>query len=194
MLFSPDSPEKRSARRMGGAFILAVSFAVLIVMLWQDYRQLDDRAGNLAQSGICGAGDAVTGPQDEQLAAFAHRAGLDFPDVFVTVANTVNATGDLPRGYLTKSEARQTGWRPGRNRWETAPSKAIGGDRFGNREKRLPATYNGRYREADLDFNGHRDGGRRGAHRLVFVEGSRGQWLMWVTIDHYDSFRQIPRP
>ena len=193
-MLSPNTPQKRAARRIGGLVILAVSVAVLVVTLWQDYTELERNRARMPAATVCGAEPLVAGPQDEALRAFARSAGLDFPEVFVSVANTLHFEGRLPRCYLTKEEARRVGWRPGRNLWEKAPGRAIGGDAFGNREGRLPAIHNGRYRVADLAFDGRRDGGRRGAHRLVFVEGTAGDWLMWVTVDHYERFLKVPAP
>jgi len=79
----------------------------------------------------------------------------------------------------------ERGWRPGEDLWRVAPGHAIGGDRFGNREGLLPA--GNPYVEADLDYAG----GRRGPARLIFVRESQGRWLMWVTADHYRSFRAV---
>jgi hypothetical protein len=100
----------------------------------------------------------------------------------------VYATGRLPDCYLTRRAATARGWRPGGDLWQAAPGAAIGGDAFGNREGLLPAR--NRYVEADLDYAG----GRRGAVRLVFVRGSKGRWFMWVTADHYRTFRAVPAP
>ncbi len=42
----------------------------------------------------------------------------------------------LPDYYVTKKAARNAGWQPSKgNLCEVMPGKAIGGDRFGNREK-----------------------------------------------------------
>jgi guanyl-specific ribonuclease Sa len=68
-----------------------------------------------------------------------------------------------------------------------APGAAIGGDRFGNREARLPSRWNGRYAEADLDYAG----GHRGINRLIFVRGmgaGEEEWLLFVTTDHERNF------
>jgi ribonuclease T1 len=89
----------------------------------------------------------------------------------------------LPGKFVTKRQAQQTGWRPGRDLWNV-PSlrfKSIGGDHFGNREGRLPR---GDWREADLDYQG----GRRGAKRLLFSRDG----LRRVTVDHYQTFVEVP--
>ncbi|MCW5772026.1 MAG: hypothetical protein KIT16_10360 [Rhodospirillaceae bacterium] len=137
---------------------------------------------------VCGS--AVSVPPDEAraLRPFLERLRLRQPRAAMGTISHVHATGRLPECYLAKREAERRGWRPGSDLWRVAPGHAIGGDTFGNRERQLPAR--NRYVEADLDY----DGGRRGAARLVFVRGSKGRWLMWVTTDHYRSFREVPAP
>jgi guanyl-specific ribonuclease Sa len=66
-----------------------------------------------------------------------------------------------------------------------APDKAIGGDRFGNREGRLPTARGRVWYEADLDFNC----GKRGAKRLLWSSDG----LIYVTTDHYQTFREVPK-
>lgn len=89
----------------------------------------------------------------------------------------------LPGKFVTKREAQQAGWRPGRDLWEVPAlkGKSIGGDRFGNREGRLPR---GDWREADLDYKG----GHRGAKRLLFSRDGQRR----VSVDHYQTFVEIP--
>ena len=88
--------------------------------------------------------------------------------------------GALPKNYITKAQARALGWRGGPLE-QFAPGKSIGGDRFGNYERRLPA---GNYKECDIDTKGK----PRGAKRLVFtVRGER----IYYTHDHYKTFEEI---
>jgi guanyl-specific ribonuclease Sa len=54
-----------------------------------------------------------------------------------------------------------------------------------NREGRLPAAAGRRWTEADLDYGC----GRRNAKRLVFSSDR----LIFVTVDHYETFREVPR-
>lgn len=139
---------------------------------------------------VCGLGQPVAEGHGQRLRKFAERIGLNRIEAFVRVSSSVYLTGDLPDCYLTKDEARDEGWRRGGNLWRHAPGAAIGGNRFHNRERRLPKAHNGAYREADLDY----EGGRRGARRMVFVQGSEGRWLQWITLDHYRSFERVPAP
>ena len=90
--------------------------------------------------------------------------------------------GALPKNYITKAQARAKGWRGGPLE-PFAPGKSIGGDRFGNYERRLPA---GSYKECDIDTKGK----PRGAKRLVVtVRGER----IYYTQDHYNTFEEIKK-
>lgn len=105
----------------------------------------------------------------------------------IDILRSLNATKnrELPSKFITKKQASRAGWKPGASLWSVngLKGKSIGGDRFGNYEKRLP---NGRHiwREADLDYHG----GRRGPKRIVFsMDG-----LRMITVDHYQTFREVP--
>ena len=90
--------------------------------------------------------------------------------------------GKLPSNFITKKEAKDLGWEGG----ELAPYKegaSIGGDYFGNYEKRLPADKGVKYIECDIDT----DGGRRGAKRLII--SSTGKY--YYTKDHYETFDEV---
>ncbi len=116
---------------------------------------------------------------------FAILMGLAQIGTFVETIETIRETGYLPDYYITKRKARDWGWHPGDDLCDVADGYVIGGDRFGNRERRLPEGNRRRWTEADLDF----DCGRRGAKRLVFSNDG----LIYVTIDHYDSFTEVPQ-
>lgn len=97
------------------------------------------------------------------------------------VINYVKATRQLPDYYMTKSAARKNGWVPSKgNLCDVLPGKAIGGDKFGNREKSLPA--GNQYYEADVNYNC----GNRNADRIVFTKNGE----VWLTHDHYKSFEK----
>ncbi|HSW63315.1 MAG TPA: ribonuclease domain-containing protein [Dissulfurispiraceae bacterium] len=101
------------------------------------------------------------------------------------ILNSLNATGnrDLPPKFITKKQARDAGWKPGKDLWSVRElrGKSIGGDAFGNFEKKLPR---GKWREADLDYRG----GKRGAKRIVFSKDGKRM----VTVDHYATFTEVP--
>jgi len=116
----------------------------------------------------------------------ARELRLNDIDGFVETVKSVRETGKLPAArYLDKSAAEKRGWRPGADLCRVAPGMAIGGDRFFNREGRLPTAPDRRWTEADLDF----DCGRRNAKRLVFSSDR----MIFVTVDHYASFREVAK-
>lgn len=92
-------------------------------------------------------------------------------------------SGALPKNYITKRQARELGWQGGPLE-PYAPGKSIGGDRFGNYERRLPALRSGFYKECDIDTKGR----PRGAKRLVFA--SKGAPI-YYTEDHYQTFEEV---
>ncbi len=136
---------------------------------------------------VCGTFVDIDTEAEERLEAWGQQLGLGNLEAFANVLQFVNQTGDLPDCYLTKREAKAWGWNRGDDLWRVAEGMSIGGDDFQNREGLLPRRYNGRYVEADLDYAGR----RRDARRLVFVEDGEGQWLIWITLDHYDSFLRV---
>lgn len=119
-------------------------------------------------------------------AELAAQLGLSDIEGFTATVLSLCRDGRLPDRYLTKAEARALGWQPGRNLCAVAPGRVLGGDRFANREKRLPDRPGRVWFEADLDPAC----GRRGPRRLVFSNDG----LIFVTLDHYRSFEPVPCP
>lgn len=100
------------------------------------------------------------------------------------VVSYVQKHQKLPDFYITKKAARQAGWNPKLgNLCEVLPGKAIGGDRFLNREKQLPIAPNRQWYEADMNYNC----GHRGSDRLLYSSDG----MIYVTIDHYKSFQPV---
>lgn len=124
------------------------------------------------------------GGQPAMLADFGRQAGLNDVAGFVETVTSLRDGGRLPARYITKTEAERRGWRPGGDLCRVLPGRVIGGDRFGNFERRLPEAPGRRWQEADLDFTC----GRRNARRLVWSSDG----LIFVTVDHYNSFRRVP--
>lgn len=113
-----------------------------------------------------------------------NRAGkaLDVGELS-TALISLNKTGRLPDKFVTKRQAKDAGWRPGKSLWSVPElqGKSIGGDHFGNFEKQLPKD---KWREADLAYRG----GKRNANRMIYAESGR----RFITVDHYRSFIEIP--
>lgn len=97
------------------------------------------------------------------------------------VISYVKQNHRLPDYYMTKNEARRQGWNPSKgNLCEVLPGKAIGGDKFGNREGRLPDGE--RYFEADVNYRC----GSRNADRIIYTNNGE----VYLTKNHYKSFEK----
>lgn len=101
-----------------------------------------------------------------------------------TVVSYLRQNHRLPEYYITKKKAREAGWdaRAG-NLCDVLPGKAIGGDRFSNREGRLPTANKRVWREADINYRC----GRRGADRVLFASDG----LIYVSRNHYQNFVRV---
>ena len=84
----------------------------------------------------------------------------------------------LPGNYISKDAAESQ-----YGSYHNIPySMNIGGDRFYNREGKLPGGYT--YYECDIGTSG---GSNRGARRIVFTTGG----IVYYTGDHYQSFTRL---
>ncbi len=92
------------------------------------------------------------------------------------VASYIHLYGHLPKNYITKSQADEYGGRP--------QGMSIGGDRFYNRENRLPKKKGRTYTECDIDAAGNAP---RGTKRIVFSSDG----LIYYTADHYNTFELL---
>lgn len=108
--------------------------------------------------------------------------GNNYYDV-VNVVLYLEAYGELPPNYITKSEAQALGWEGGSVE-KYKEGAAIGGDYFGNREGLLPAADGRKYTECDIDTHGYSS---RGSRRLVFSNDG----LYFYTSNHYESFSEV---
>ena len=99
------------------------------------------------------------------------------------VALYIHTYGHLPGNYITKKEAQKLGW-PGGSLEPYAPGMSIGGDYFGNYEKKLPKVKGVDYHECDIGTAGRKS---RGAKRIIFSDDGR----IYYTDDHYETFTQL---
>lgn len=92
--------------------------------------------------------------------------------------------GELPDTFLTKKEAQAMGWDSYRNYVsDVAPGMSIGGDYFGNYEKKLPVVKGRKYYEADCFYQG----GKRNQYRIIYSSDGH----VWYTGDHYETFIEL---
>ncbi|AOM42940.1 ribonuclease domain-containing protein [Xenorhabdus hominickii] len=109
---------------------------------------------------------------------------IDVLTEYTRVADYLRQHHQLPDYYITKKQARHLGWdsREG-NLCDVLPGRAIGGDRFSNREKKLPTKQERHWYEADVNYRC----GHRGSDRLLYSNDG----LIYLTVDHYNSFTQL---
>lgn len=101
------------------------------------------------------------------------------------VAWYLHTYGHLPSNYITKDEAEDAGWKTqGLSLAEACPGMSIGGDRFGNREGKLPKASGRTWMECDIDYDGGRS---RGPKRIVYSNDG----LIYYTGDHYETFERL---
>ena len=101
------------------------------------------------------------------------------------VADYLSIYKKLPQNYIKKKEAKKLGWSGGSVE-RVAPGKAIGGDHFGNYEKKLPDKKGRSYFECDIDTLGK---SKRGPKRMIYSNDG----LIYYTGDHYKSFEKMPQ-
>ncbi|WBV58411.1 ribonuclease N [Chryseobacterium daecheongense] len=114
-------------------------------------------------------------------AGTANQQSIDQLTAEKTVMIYVKEHHQLPDYYITKNEARKLGWNPSKgNLCDVLPGRAIGGDRFGNRERSLPQ--GNQYYEADVNYSC----GSRNADRIIFTKDGD----VYLTKNHYKSFEK----
>lgn len=100
------------------------------------------------------------------------------------VALYIHTYQKLPSNFITKKEAQKLGWDSQKgNLDKVAKGKSIGGDRFGNYDKKLPEAKGRTWKECDINY----EGGYRGAERIIYSSDG----LIYYTDDHYNSFKEI---
>ena len=111
-------------------------------------------------------------------AGTATADGANGVDLYVATYST------LPDNYLRKKKEQKLGWNPllG-NLADILPGRMIGGDKYKNRDGRLPDAPGRVWYEADFDYTG----GYRNDCRLLYSNDG----LIFVTYDHYATFYEI---
>lgn len=102
------------------------------------------------------------------------------------VAVYLHLFGHLPSNYIRKNDAKAAGWDPDEGNLDrVCPGKIIGGDRFGNYEKKLPEKNNRKYFECDVNYD--KEYGYRGQERIIFSNDG----LIYYSGDHYNTFELL---
>ena len=92
--------------------------------------------------------------------------------------------GQLPNYYVPFSFAEDAGWRNKKgNLDKVLPGKMIGGDKYKNKDGKLPQSPGRVWYEADINYND----GYRNRQRVLYSNDG----LIFVSYDHYQTFYEI---
>ena len=95
----------------------------------------------------------------------------------------VKYEGKLPNYYVEKSDALQSGWKPGKWPSNFIPNRMITAGRYYNDDGHLPDSKGRVWYEADINYKS----GKRNMQRVVWSNDG----LIFVTYDHYETFYEI---
>jgi filamentous hemagglutinin len=98
-------------------------------------------------------------------------------------------TGKLPDYYVTKQQAAEKGWKPGKVINNTTPGGQIGGDIFENSTNILPSSQGRVWREADIGLGNTISRSKQPGTRLLYSNDG----LLYITTDHYETATPIGR-
>ncbi|EHP42653.1 guanine-specific ribonuclease N1 and T1 [Cupriavidus basilensis OR16] len=127
----------------------------------------------------------------EGTANAATYAGLKL-DLKVTesandLVDSLRVTGQLPRNYVTKAEATQQGWQPGKALNNSVAGGQLGGDVFANSTNVLPSASGRVWYEADIGLSNTMSRSNQLGTRLLYSSDG----LLYITADHYKTAVKI---
>jgi filamentous hemagglutinin len=145
------------------------------------YKGLATRVGNangapnntLITSG--GTANAASGAGLNQVLSTAEKAN--------PLVESLRSTGELPPNYLTKDDAIQNGWRPGKALGNSVADGQIGGDIFENSTGVLPSAPGRVWYEADIGLTNTMSRSNQPGTRLLYSSDG----LLYGTADHYET-------
>jgi guanyl-specific ribonuclease Sa len=179
--------KSKSMHRWGRFLVLLSAVLALILSTGCGSKQAEAKSQNknnqTTESTVSAAADTAAG-QDSGNA----KSGLtvDENGTYTSkdeVALYIHTYGHLPSNFVTKKDAKDSGWPGHGSLGQYLPGKSLGGSRFGNYEGALPEKEGRVYYECDIDY----DGGSRNAKRIVYSNDG----LVYYTEDHYTTFEQL---
>lgn len=158
---------------------LGLLFGMSVMYIYNNF--IADKKGNTGTAKTEASRYGSTSMDSQSTDGNSSSPSIDQLTEEKTVISYVKQNHRLPDYYITKNEARKLGWNPSKgNLCDVLPGRAIGGDQFSNREKRLPA--NEKYYEADVNYRC----GNRNADRIIFTQDGD----VYLTKNHYKSFEK----
>lgn len=113
--------------------------------------------------------------------------GLRTTEAANPLVESLQSTGQLPSNYLTKQQAVQAGWKPGKALENSVPGGQLGGDIFQNTTGVLPSAPGRIWYEADIGLTGTMSRANQPGTRLLYSSDGH----LYVTPDHYNTVLPI---
>ncbi|WP_375177786.1 S-type pyocin domain-containing protein [Marinobacter mobilis] len=143
------------------------------------------------------AGDGQDAISETSAATPAHNAAnfakheelLSVTESANPLVESLRSSGQLPPNYVTKAQAVQQGWRPGKALGNSIPDGQIGGDVFQNTTNILPSAPGRAWYEADIGLDSTMSRVKQSGTRLLYSSDG----LLYVTPDHYETVHMIGR-
>lgn len=104
-----------------------------------------------------------------------------------SIVESLRTTGQLPSNYVTKAQAAQQGWQPGKALNNSVPSGQMGGDFFANSTNVLPSAAGRTWFEADVGLASTMSRSNQPGTRLLYSSDG----LLYITTDHYKTVSPI---
>ncbi|MBA4359580.1 MULTISPECIES: ribonuclease domain-containing protein [Pseudomonas] len=104
-----------------------------------------------------------------------------------SIVDSLRTTGQLPSNYVTKAQAAQQGWQPGKALNNSVPSGQLGGDVFANSTNILPSSAGRTWFEADVGLTSTMSRSNQPGTRLLYSSDG----LLYITTDHYKTVAPI---
>ncbi|MEJ2076039.1 MAG: ribonuclease domain-containing protein, partial [Reinekea sp.] len=118
-----------------------------------------------------------------------HKELLSVTESANPLVESLRNTGQLPSNYVTKAQAVQQGWKPGKALGNSVSGGQLGGDVFQNTTNILPSAQDRVWYEADIGLNSTVTRAKQPGTRLLYSNDG----LMYVTTDHYETVHMIGR-
>ncbi len=152
--------------------------AVLFVILYKGFVPETEIPATVPPTSTTSTNSSVSQPEPQRPLTIDEKTQAN------TVADYLQQHARLPDFYISKKEARAKGWNAkAGNLCDVLPGRAIGGDRFMNREKQLPEEAGRQWFEADVNYQC----GHRGSDRLLYSNDG----LIYLTTDHYRTMQRV---
>jgi hypothetical protein len=118
-----------------------------------------------------------------------HNELLSTIELANPLVENLRGSGQLPSNYVTKAQAVQQGWEPGKALGNSIPGGQLGGDVFQNSTNVLPSAQGRIWYEADVGLDSTISRAKQPGTRLLYSNDG----LLYVTPDHYESVHLIGR-